>query len=101
MTKFEELLANSKNQINALITKESKSEEIERISNISKGMDDLLASYNEATKEIQSLKEIIVKQVNNQGSSKQDDDETTGAKQKTLDEIIIEQGNKIISERKK
>lgn len=100
MTKFEELLNNSKNQINSLITKDMKSEEIAKISDISKGIDSLLESYNEQVKENQSLKELIVKQVQIQGSKDPDDDDRAGGETKTLDEIIINAGKEIIKERK-
>ena len=95
---FKEQITNLKNQINGFITKDSSAEEIKKYQDLNAEVDKLEAEHDKAETEIKGLKEIIVSQVKESGTKKSPEDDSHG-ETKTLDQIIIEAGEKEIAKR--
>ena len=95
---FKELATNLKNEINGFITKDSTAEQIKAYQELGAKVDELEAEHDKAETEIKGLKEIIVSQVKESGTKKTPEDDSHG-ETKTLDQIIIEAGEKEIAKR--
>lgn len=101
MKKFAELLSETKAQVKALLTKDSSTEDISKVSEIDKSLDLLSSSYEEQTKEVESLKEMVINQVKNTPVKTNSSDDITPKQDevKSLDDVLASELNKIEAKR--
>lgn len=103
MKDFEKILGETKTQINSLLTKDSPKEVIDQIAKINQQLEIIKEAYTEQKEENQSLKETIINQVQGTGfqPSNSKDDSGVDQNQKSMDEIMQDELNKIIAKQSK
>lgn len=103
MQDFKKVLEETKNQLKGMITKESSQEQINVITELDKKLDSLNEAYDHKAQENESLKDNLIEAVKNTGfkvsSSNQEDD--IGGNQKSMDQILDEELNKITAKQTK
>ena len=103
MTKYQELMSQTKAQLKDLITKESSQEEINKITKIDKTLDDLQAENERLLAENNSLKDSLIESVKNTGfkvTGKESDDIGVQDETKSLDDIMAEEIAKMEANRR-
>lgn len=102
MTDIEKLLSETKTQINGLMTKDSPKEVIDTIAKVNQQLETIKESFTKQTEEIQSLKETIIEQVKSTGfqPSSSKDDSGVDQNQKSMDEIMQDELDKITAKQK-
>ncbi len=97
MQDFKKVLSKTKTQLKAMITKESSQEQINAITSVDKVLDSLNEAYQGKEEEVNSLKDNLIDMVKNTGfkvdGSKGDED--IDGNQKSMEEIMQEELNKI------
>ena len=102
MKDFVKLLSETKTQLNGMLSKESSKEQIELVAELNKKLDSINEVFTEKVQENESLKETIIDQVKNTGfkpNSSQHDDSGVDQNQKSMDEIMNEELEKVIAKR--
>ena len=102
MTDIEKLLSETKTQINGLMTKDSPKEVIDTIAKVNQQLETIKESFAKQMEENQSLKETIIEQVKATGfqPSNSHDDSGVDQNQKSMDEIMQEELDKITAKQK-
>lgn len=98
---FVKVLSETKIQLKEMLTKESSQDEINRITEIDKKLDSLNEAFTEKTQENESLKDTLIESVKNTGfkvSPFQNNDDID-QNQKSMDEIMDEELQKVIAKR--
>ena len=93
MNKILDLVANIKGQLKESITSELTQEEINKVANIDKSLDDLTEQVTKLQKDYDDLKDSYIEQVKNTGfkpTGSTDDDIGLG-ETKTIDEILVDE----------
>lgn len=97
MGKLDEFVLNAKNALKELVTADNT----EAVAKVSKVLDDLDTQGKAIETENTSLKDKIVEMVKgNLSSTTPPKDDTSGEKEKSIDEIMLEEESKIINRRK-
>ena len=97
MGKLDEFVLNAKNALKELVTADNT----EAVAKVSKALDDLDTQGKAIETENTSLKDKIVEMVKgNLSSTTPPKDDTSGEKEKSIDEIMLEEESKIINRRK-
>ena len=87
--KFEEYIKNVKSSLQSLITKDSPTEFIEKISSIDKQIDEVVSAHELTTQELQDTKEALVNHVKSTGFNKPGKDDSNEVETpKSLDDIM-------------
>lgn len=87
--KFEEYINNIKSSLQSLITKESSTEFIEKVSSIDKQIDDVVNAHELTTHELQDTKETLINHIKSTGFSKPAADNSNEVETpKSLDDIM-------------
>lgn len=87
--KFEEYIKNVKSSLQSLITKDSPTEFIEKVSSIDKQIDDVVNAHELTTQELQDTKEALVNHVKSTGFNKPAKDDSNEVETpKSLDDIM-------------
>ena len=98
MEDFKKLLGETKSQLKAMLTKDSSQEQIDAITSLDKKLDGLNEAYSKKDEENNSLKDKLIDMVKNtsfkvDGAS--NDETDIGGNQKSMDEIMAEELDKI------
>ena len=99
MIDFKKVLSETKTQLKAMLTKESSQEQINAITSLDKQLDSLNEAFKTKEEELNSLKDSLIEQVKNTSfkvDGSQADDSMDG-NQKSMDEIMQEELEKIIA----
>ena len=100
---FKQLLSETKTQLKGMLTSESSQEQIKAISEIDKHLDSLSEAYETKEKEVSSLKDDLIASVKSTGfkvNGSQDDDSGVDQNQKSMDDIMAEELEKIVAKQK-
>ena len=102
MNDFEKILSETKTQLNGLMTKDSPKEVIDTIAKINQQLESMNESFAKQVEENQSLKETIIEQVKATGfqPSSSKDDSGIDQNQKSMDDIMQDELDKIIAKQK-
>lgn len=98
MIDFKKLLGETKSQLKGMLTKESTQEQINAITEMDKKLDSLAEAYDQKTQENESLKDNLIEAVKNTGfkvNGSHEDDSGIDQNQKSMDEILADELNKI------
>lgn len=87
MEKFEELLNSLKDSLKKTITTESSADDIQKVDDLTKQADDILAEHKALVEEHKKMKDLYIKNVMSYGSADKPKDESTP---RTLEEIAKE-----------
>lgn len=89
MKNFNEYITNLKSSLQSLITKDSPTEFIEKVSSIDKQIDEVVSAHELTTQELQDTKEALVNHVKSTGFIKPDKDDSNEVETpKSLDDIM-------------
>ena len=97
------LLSETKTQLKELLDKNPSQEQINAITSLDKSLDVLNEQYNEKVDEVNSLKDTLIESVKSTGfkvASSQNDDSGIEQNQKSMDEIMSEELDKILASKK-
>ena len=98
--KFEEYINNVKSSLQSLITKDSSTEFIEKVSSIDKQIDEVVSAHELTTQELQETKETLINHVKSTGFSKPAKDDSSEVETpKSLDEIMLDSLKEIKEEK--
>lgn len=101
MTEYEKLIAEIKSNLKSQLNENSSKEDIERVAQIDKQLDDVSKELEKAQAEVQAYKEIAINQVKNTGYRPVDQADDVGVTEtKSLDEIMLEEARKLEQQRK-
>ena len=98
MEDFKKVLGETKSLLKGMLNKESSQEQIDAITSLDKKLDTLNEAYSKKDEENNSLKDKLIDMVKNtsfkvDGASSDETD--IGGNQKSMDEIMAEELNKI------
>lgn len=99
---FRKILSETKTQLKGMITKDSTQEQINVITDLDKKLDSLNEAYDLKTQENESLKDSLIESVKNTGfkvNGSQKDDSGVDQNQKSMDEILADELNKITAKK--
>lgn len=102
MTQIEKILSEIKTQLKASITSEKSPEEVKDIAALDSKLDEVQKEYDALSKKYDDLKEVYIEQVKNTGFKPSTSDGNDGDPNgnKTMDEIMQEELDKIEKEKK-
>lgn len=102
MTQIEKILSEIKTQLKASITSEKTPEEVKDIAALDSKLDEVQKEYDSLSKKYDDLKEVYIEQVKNTGFKPSTSDGNDGDPNgnKTMDEIMQEELDKIEKEKK-
>lgn len=102
MTQIEKILSEIKTQLKASITSEKTPEEVKDIAALDSKLDEVQKEYDALSKKYDDLKEVYIEQVKNTGFKPSASDGNDGDPNgnKTMDEIMQEELDKIEKEKK-
>lgn len=95
---FKTLMGETKTNLKNLITKETSQEDIKKISDIDKALDNLSEAFAQKEQENDSLKDDLIASVKSTGfkvTNSLKDDSGIDQDQKSMDEILTEELSKI------
>lgn len=101
---FKQLLGETKTQLKGMLTKDSSQEQIKVISELDKKLDSLSEAYETKEKEISSLKDDLIESVKSTGfkvNGSQNDDSGVDQNQKSMEDIMTEELEKIVAKQNK
>lgn len=101
---FKQLLGETKTQLKGMLTKDSSQEQIKLISELDKKLDSINEAYETKEKELSSLKDDLIESVKNTGfkvNGSQNDDSGADQNPKSMDDIIVEELDKIVAKQTK
>ena len=104
MSDFKKVLSETKTQLKEMLTKESSQEDIERITALDKKLDSLQEEYDKKSQENESLKDTLIESVKGTGfkvKGSQSDDSGVDGDQKSMDDIMNEELEKIVAKQNK
>ena len=100
--KFEDTISKLKSSLKGLLTENSSTEFIEKVSSLDKQIDEAVVAHETTAKELQDTKESFVKYVKETGFTKPSSDDPTKVETpKSLDDIMKESLENINKEEKK
>lgn len=102
MKKIEQLMSQIKTQLKESINGESTVEEVNKVSEMDKSLDQVMEEYNKLQQDYDSLKDSYIEQVKSTGfkpTGSEDDDIGVGDT-KSLDDVMMEELNKEIQREK-
>ena len=102
MSYFKKVLVETKDQLKGLLNKDSSPELIKLVSAIDKNLDALDESFTEKTQENESLKNDLIESIKATGfkvSGSQNDDSGIDETPKSMDDILVEELEKITAKK--
>ena len=103
MDNFTKILGETKSQLKGMLTKDSSPEQIAAISELDKKLDSLNEACTQKSQEAESLKDNLIEAVKGTGfkvPNSEQDDSGVGPNQKPMDDILKEELDKVIANRK-
>ena len=103
MSDFTKVLAETKSQLKGMLTKDSTQEQIAVITELDKKLDSLNEAHTHQSQELETLKDKLIESVKATGfkvPNSQQDDSGVDRNQKSMDEILKEEMDKVIANRK-
>lgn len=95
------LISEIKAKLKESLNENSSKEDIERVAQLDKQLDEVAESFEKAQAEVQAYKEIAINQVKNTGFKPKDQADDIGVSEtKSLDDIMLEEARNIEQQRK-